>query len=88
MEPQRPIFRRRHFDNPAVFNILITNYIVAAFGLVIFDSNHHVNWFFWVVMGVLGVYNVFSLYKNREELNKNSYRSLCHRSWQVWAYYF
>ncbi|MFB9842171.1 hypothetical protein [Mucilaginibacter ginsenosidivorans] len=70
---QKPVFRRRHFGNPAVFNILVTNYVVAAFGLAIFvNSQHKLYWFFWVVMGGVAVYNVFALYKNREELDKVS----------------
>jgi hypothetical protein len=71
MEPRGPIFKRRHFDNPGAFNLIMTNYIVASFGLAIFvDSHHKVYWFFWVVMALLGVYNIFSLYKNREELSR------------------
>lgn len=70
---QKPVFKRRHFGNPAVFNILVTNYVVAAFGLAIFvNSQHKLYWFFWVVMGGVAVYNVFALYKNREELDKVS----------------
>jgi len=70
---QKPVFKRRHFGNPAAFNIIMTNYIVAAFGLAIFvDSQHKLHWFFWMVMGGLAIYNAFALYKNREELDKVS----------------
>jgi len=66
---QKPIFQRRHFGNPQIFNIIVTNYAVVFFGLSIFDSSHHhIHWFFWVVMGLLAVYNVFMIYKHREEI--------------------
>jgi hypothetical protein len=66
---QKPIFQRRHFGNPQIFNVIVTNYAIVFFGLSIFDSSHHkIHWFFWVVMGVLAAYNVFSIYKHREEI--------------------
>ena len=68
---QRPVFKRRHFDNPVSFSLIMTNYIVAAIGLAIFaDSHHKIHWFFWVVMGGLAVYNVFSVYRYREDYTK------------------
>ncbi|HEX3387389.1 MAG TPA: hypothetical protein VHS53_19470, partial [Mucilaginibacter sp.] len=65
-----PIFKRRHFGNPQVFNLIVTNYAVVFFGLAIFNSSHHkVHWFFWIIAGLLGVWNVYSIYKHREEIN-------------------
>ena len=70
---QKPIFTRRHFGNPQIFNVIVTNYAVVFFGLAIFvNAQHHINWFFWVVMGLLAAYNVFSIYRHREEINKVS----------------
>lgn len=70
---QKPIFQRRHFGNPQVFNVLVTDYAVVFFGLTIFNSSHHrVHWFFWIIMGLLAVYNVFAIYKHREEITKVS----------------
>ncbi|MBV8389482.1 MAG: hypothetical protein JO080_06780 [Mucilaginibacter sp.] len=73
-DPNQPptVFKRRHFGNPASFNIIITNYIVVAGGLAIFTSHHHIHWFFWVIFGLLAAYNVFSLYKKWEEYDKLS----------------
>ncbi len=68
---QRPVFKRRHFDNPVSFSLIMTNYIVTALGLAIFaGSNHKIHWFFWVVMGGLAVFNFFSIRKYREEYTK------------------
>ncbi|MBS1532625.1 MAG: hypothetical protein JSU01_20135 [Bacteroidetes bacterium] len=64
-----PVFKRRHFGNPQVFNVIVTNYVVVFFGLMLFvNSKHHIHWFFWVVMGVLAAYNVFMIYRHRDEI--------------------
>jgi hypothetical protein len=65
------VFKRRHYGTPQLFTLITTNYIVVMLGLAIFtDSKHKINWFFWVIAGVLALYNVFSLYRYREEYNK------------------
>ena len=69
MEP-RPVFNRRHFNTPESFTLIVTNYIVVAVALSIFASHHKIHWFFWVILGVLAVYNLFSLRKNWSEYDK------------------
>jgi len=70
---QGPVFKRRHYGTPESFTLITTNYIIAAVGLSIFtNSQHKIYWFFWVVLGLLAVYNAFMLYKYREEYNKAS----------------
>jgi len=64
------IFKRRHYGTPESFTLIITNYIIVAVGLAIFTSHHHIHWFFWVVLGLLAVYNFFSLRKNWSEYDK------------------
>jgi hypothetical protein len=71
MEPHQ-VFKRRHFGTPESFTIITTNYIVVAVGLAITASHHKIHWFFWVILGLLAVYNVFSLRKNWSEYNKVS----------------
>ncbi|MBS1523480.1 MAG: hypothetical protein JST50_20935 [Bacteroidetes bacterium] len=66
------VFKRRHFGTPASFTIITTNYVIVAGGLAIFTSHHHIHWFFWVILGLLAVYNAFSLYKNWEDYDKVS----------------
>ncbi len=66
-----PIFTRRHYGTPETFNLIVINYAVVAFGLMAFStSNHKIYWFFWVVLGVLALYNAFNIYRYREEYNK------------------
>lgn len=72
-DPQErpPVFNRRHFGTPETVTLIVTNYITVAIGLVIFvNSDHHIHWFFWIVLGVLAAYNVFTVYRYREEYNK------------------
>ena len=70
MEP-RPVFKRRHYGTPETFTLITVNYLVVALGLAIFTNAHHkIYWFFWVIFGLLAVYNVFSVYRYREEYNK------------------
>ncbi|HEY4193899.1 MAG TPA: hypothetical protein VGM63_00060 [Mucilaginibacter sp.] len=66
------VFKRRHYGTPESFTLTITNYIIVAVGLAIFDSHHKINWFFWVIFGLLAVYNFFSLRKNLSEYDKVS----------------
>jgi hypothetical protein len=66
------VFKRRHFGTPESFTLTTTNYIVVAVGLAIFSSHHKINWFFWVILGLLAVYNAFSLRKNWSEFDKVS----------------
>ena len=64
------VFKRRHYGTPESFTLITTNYIVVAVALAIFASHHKIHWFFWVVFGLLAVYNVFSLRKNWSEYDK------------------
>jgi hypothetical protein len=68
-QPQT-VFKRRHYGTPESFTLITTNYIVVAIGLAIFESHHKINWFFWVVFGLLAVYNAYSLYRNWSEYDK------------------
>ncbi|MGZ3872980.1 MAG: hypothetical protein ACXVJD_08680 [Mucilaginibacter sp.] len=58
--------RRRHNNTPESVTLIITNFIVVAIADTLFSSNHHLNWFFWVVIAVLAVYDFFTIRKNYE----------------------
>ena len=62
--------RRRHNNTPAVTMLIITNFIVTCVGLTFFAHKNHVNWFFWVVVGLLGLYNFFTIRRNREDFTQ------------------
>jgi hypothetical protein len=72
MREPHQMFKRRHFGTPESFTLITTNYIVVAVGLSITTSHHKIHWFFWVIFGLLAVYNAFSLRKNWTEYDKVS----------------
>ena len=63
------LYKRRpgHNNTPESTLLIIANFIVVAAATSLFANKNHVNWFFWVVVGVLAVYNFFTIRKNREE---------------------
>ena len=66
------VFKRRkqHNNTPESVMLIITNFVVVSLAETLFWGHHHINWFFWVVVGLLAVYNVFSLRKNLEVYSK------------------
>ena len=62
--------RRRHNNTPSSMLLIIANFIVPTIAVSLFSSCNQVNWFFWVVMGGLAIYNFFDIRRNREEYNK------------------
>ena len=69
MEPHQ-VFKRRHYGTPESFTLITTNYIIVSLGLAICTSHHKIHWFFWVILGLLAVFNVFSLRRNWSEYDK------------------
>lgn len=62
--------RRNHNNTPESVLLIIANYIVFFVALALFTGRDHVNWFFWVVLGCLALYNFFTIRRNREEYNR------------------
>lgn len=70
MEPHQ-VFKRRHYGTPESFTLITTNYIIVALGLAIFtNAQHKIYWFFWVIFGLLVLYNAYSLRRNWSEYDK------------------
>jgi len=59
--------RRRHNNTPESTLLILANFIVICLATSLFTSKTHINWFFWVVLGLLAVYNFFTIRRNREE---------------------
>jgi hypothetical protein len=66
------VFKRRkqHNNTPESIILIIVNFVVVSLGETLFWDHHHINCFFWVVIGLLVVYNFFSLRKNLEVYSK------------------
>jgi len=62
--------RQRHNNTPESTLLIIANFIVIAIGTSLFADKNHINWFFWVVIGTLALYNFFTIRRNREEFTK------------------
>jgi hypothetical protein len=62
--------RQRHNNTPESILLIIANFIVVSVDITLFANKKHVHWFFWVIIGVLALYNFFVIRKNREEFNK------------------
>jgi len=64
------IYKRRHYGTPQSTLLIIANYIVFAISTSLFAASCKINWFFWVALGLLALYNFFDIRKDREEYNR------------------
>jgi uncharacterized membrane protein HdeD (DUF308 family) len=72
MIPQEVFKRRRNHNNtPEVILLIITNFIVTSLAITIFTGKDSINWFFWIVEGILAYYNYYTIRRNREEFENN-----------------
>lgn len=62
--------RKAHNNTPPSVILLITNFIIVALLIQAFTGCNHINNFFWVVVGVLALYNAYTIRRNREEYNR------------------
>jgi hypothetical protein len=56
--------RRNHNNTPKSVLLIIANYVVCC---ALFTLVSKANWFFWVAIILLAVYNYFTIRRNREE---------------------
>lgn len=66
------IYKRRHFGTPQSVSLIVTNYIVVVIAVQVFAMANPINWFFWVIIGLLAVYNFFQIRKNREDFDRKN----------------
>ena len=64
------VYKRRHYGTPQSFFLIIVNYVVLVLAMEFFATCIKINWFFWVVTGLLAVYNVFKIRREREEYDR------------------
>lgn len=62
--------RQRHNNTPEHILLIIVNFIVVALDIVVFSDKNHINWFFWIVIAALALYNFFTIRHNREEFTR------------------
>lgn len=66
------IYKRRHFGTPQSVSLIVTNYIVTIIAIEVFAMCLKINWFFWVAIGLLAVYNIFQIRKNQEVFDRKN----------------
>jgi 4-hydroxybenzoate polyprenyltransferase len=66
------LYKRRHFGTPESVMLIVVNYVVVAVAIEMFALCTKINWFFWVVLGVLAFYNYYTIRRNRDEYGKNN----------------
>ena len=64
--------RQRHNNTPESILLIISNFIVVSVAASLFTTKERINWFFWVIGGLLAIYNFYTLRKNREEYTKTT----------------
>jgi hypothetical protein len=64
------LYKRRHYGTPQSILLIMANYVVFAVATSVFASSDTINPFFWIVMGVLAIYNFTNIRKDREQYNR------------------
>lgn len=64
------LYKRRHYGTPQSILLILANYVVVAVATSLFASSDNINPFFWVVIGVLAIYNFTNIRKDREQYNR------------------
>jgi 4-hydroxybenzoate polyprenyltransferase len=64
------LYKRRHYGTPQSILLIMANYVVFAVATSLFASSGTINIFFWIVMGVLAIYNFTNIRKDREQYNR------------------
>lgn len=66
------LYKRKHFGTPESLILIVVNYVVVAFSIELFAMCTKINWFFWVALGLLALYNYYTIRRNRHEYGKNN----------------
>ena len=64
------LYKRKHYGTPQSILLIMANYVVFAVDISLFASSAAINPFFWVVIGVLAIYNFANIRKDREQYNR------------------
>jgi len=69
VETKRELFTRRprHNKTPKYVLLIIANYVVCC---ALFTLDVKLNWFFFITLGLLAVYNYFNIRRNIEEYTR------------------
>lgn len=60
------VFKRRHYGTPESFSLITANYVILALLMTIYGTVA-MHWSFWLFIGILLLYNVNVIRRNRDE---------------------
>jgi hypothetical protein len=63
------VYKRKHYGTPQSTLLIISNLTVFAIAVSLF-TGCSINWFFWVTLGLLALYNFFNIRKDYESYNR------------------
>ncbi|MES2274554.1 MAG: hypothetical protein V4592_00935 [Bacteroidota bacterium] len=66
------LYKRKHFGTPESLILIVVNYVIMAVGIEVFAMCTKINWFFWVMIGGLALYNYYTIRRNIHEYGKNN----------------
>lgn len=64
------VFKRRHYGTPQIFSLIVTNSVLICLIAPFFASCGYPNIYFWIFIGLLTIYNFYTVRRNRDEFNK------------------
>lgn len=66
------LYKRRHFGTPEAVSLIVVNYVVTVINIELFATCQHINWFFWIILGLLAVYNVYQIRQHPETFHRKN----------------
>ena len=64
------VFKRRHRGTPESFSLIIVNTIILALIGPGFIHCHQISIVFWIGLGLLAIYNFYTIRRNRDNFDK------------------
>lgn len=64
------VFRNRNYSIQALISLSTANYIVFALLVQMCVSCTGINWFFWVGLALLALYNYYTIRRNTDEFQE------------------
>lgn len=67
------VYKRRHFGTPQSFFLITVNYVVLILAVQVWANCTKIQSYFWITLGLLALYNVYSIRRNREDYDRMRY---------------
>jgi hypothetical protein len=64
------LYKRRHYGTPQSLLLIVANFTVFCISASVFAMCDKIYWVFWAIMGLLVIYNIINIRKDREEYTR------------------